>query len=145
VSGTNQFRKDGVLYLDSQTRFAAITDGLSQTLFVGERPPSAQGNFGWWYGGWGQNKDGSGDTVLSVRERNLNSIYAPGCPVGPYEFGPGRIDNQCDTFHFWSLHIGGGAHFLFGDGSVRFLRYSAAPLMPALATRSGGETFMLPD
>jgi hypothetical protein len=27
----------------------------------------------------------------------------------------------------------------FADGSVRFVRYTAAPLMPALASRNGGE------
>jgi prepilin-type processing-associated H-X9-DG protein len=47
-------------------------------------------------------------------------------------------------FHFWSVHIR-GAHFLFGDGSVRFLPYSADAVLPALATRSGGETGGLGD
>ena len=42
-------------------------------------------------------------------------------------------------YHFWSPHAGAGAHFLFADGSVRFLSYSAAPIMPALSTRAGGE------
>jgi prepilin-type processing-associated H-X9-DG protein len=46
-------------------------------------------------------------------------------------------------FHFWSLHAG-GAHFLFADGSVRFLSYSAAPILPALASRAGGETVEIP-
>lgn len=142
VSGSNQFRKDGLLYLNSKVRLAEVTDGASNTLAVGERPPSANGVFGWWYAGWGQSKDGSGDMVLSVRERNV-ATYAPGCPRGPYEFGPGRVTNQCDLFHYWSLHIG-GAHFLFCDGSARFLSYSAAPLMPALATRAGGESVTLP-
>ena len=41
-------------------------------------------------------------------------------------------------FYFWSPHSG-GAHFLFADGSVRFFNYSAAPLLPALASRAGGE------
>lgn len=30
-----------------------------------------------------------------------------------------------------------------GDGSTRFFNYSAAPIMPALATRSGNETVSL--
>lgn len=144
VEGTDQFRRDGVLYLDSKTHFADITDGISNTLFVGERPPSADGALGWWYAGEGQSKDGSGDMVLGVQERNVAG-YGKGCPVGPFDFGPGRPDNQCDAFHFWSLHLGDGAHFLFGDGSVRFVRYSAAPLLPALATRSNGEPAVLPD
>jgi prepilin-type processing-associated H-X9-DG protein len=39
----------------------------------------------------------------------------------------------------------GGANFLMVDGSVHFIHYSAAPLMPALATRSGREVVSLPD
>ena len=105
---------------------------------VGERPPSADGVLGWWYAGVGQARDGSADIVLGVQERNVGSL-APGCRVGPYDFGPGQTTNQCDAFHFWSLHLGGGANFLFADGSVHFLSYSARRIMVALATRAGGE------
>jgi len=30
------------------------------------------------------------------------------------------------------------------DGSVHFLAYSAAPIMPALASRAGGEAVQVP-
>ncbi len=143
VSGSNQFRKDGILYLDSRTRIADITDGTGNTFMVGERPPSADGVFGWWYAGEGQAEDGSGDMVLSVRERNVTPVV-PDCPRGPYSFGPGAIRNQCDLFHFWSPHTG-GAHFLFADGSARFLRYSADSIFPALATRAGREAVTVPE
>jgi hypothetical protein len=143
VQGTNYYRQNGVLYLDSHIRITDITDGASNTLCVGERPPSADGGFGWWYAGTGQSRDGSGDMVLGVREINAGP-YGWDCPLGPYSFGPGRSDNQCDAFHFWSLHIG-GAHFLVADGSVHFLSYSANSILPALATRSGGEAVSLPD
>ena len=43
-----------------------------------------------------------------------------------------------DANHFWSLHSG-GANFAFCDGSVKLLRYSADAILPALATRAGGE------
>ena len=33
----------------------------------------------------------------------------------------------------------------FADGSARFFHYSAAPLMPALATRSGNEIVNFPN
>ena len=143
VEGTDQFHKDGLFFLDSRTRFADITDGMSNTLMVGERPPSADGVLGWWYGGEGQSKDGSGDMVLGVRELNV-STYGTDCSAGPYEFGPGKVSNQCDAFHYWSLHSG-GANFLFADGSVRFLSYSAEPVMTALATRAGQEVFEIPE
>lgn len=142
VAGLNTGRADGSLFLDSNLRLNDITDGTSSTLLVGERPPSTDFRYGWWYAGWGQNKDGEGDGVLGVRTfcREVSS----GCPEGPYHFTAGRFDNQCDAFHFWSPHPG-GANFAFADGSVRFLRYSADPIMPALPTRAGGETVELPD
>ncbi len=39
---------------------------------------------------------------------------------------------------YWSLHSD-GANFAFADGSIHVLRYSAASVMPALATQAGGE------
>jgi prepilin-type processing-associated H-X9-DG protein len=145
VEGTNQDAHDGVLFVDSQIKFANIRDGLSNTLMVGERPPSAHLDLGWWYAGKGLVNTGSGDMDLSVKEINVGTIETAGCPLGTYEYGPGSIQNQCDALHFWSLHPGGGAHFLFCDGSVHFIAYSAASVMRALATRAGGETATIPD
>ena len=51
---------------------------------------------------------------------------------------PGQIQNTCDQMHFWSLHPGGSI-FLLADGSVRFMNYSANSILPALATKDGGE------
>ena len=136
VEGTDQFKRDGLLYADSRTLLTAVSDGTSSTLLVGERPPSADLRLGWWYRGWGQNKEGSAEMLLGAYEENTSR---PSCPPGPYHFGPGKFDNLCDAFHFWSPHTG-GANFAFADGSVRFLPYSADSIMPALATRSGGET-----
>lgn len=136
VEGTNQFLHDGLLFLDSNIRFADVHDGLSQTLCVGERPPSADLRMGWWYRGWGQNKNGSAEMILGVREINETRTE---CEIQGHRFSPGRIDRHCDFFHFWSLHSG-GANFAFADGSVRFLKYSAEAILPALGTRAGRET-----
>jgi prepilin-type processing-associated H-X9-DG protein len=101
--------------------------------------------YGWWYAAQGMLGTGAGDMVLGVRE-----LVPPGqpfvwfCPRGPYHFVPGRLDQECDAFHYWSQHIG-GANFLFVDGSVHFLPYAADAVLPALATRSGGEAVSLPD
>ena len=65
------------------------------------------------------------------------------CAANKYLFGPGKISENCDMAHFWSLHSG-GANFANADGSVRFLSYSVDPtVMKALGTRAGGEVFTL--
>ncbi len=141
VEGIDQDQRDGMLALDSRVRLTDIQDGTNNTLLLGERPPSADFRFGWWYRGWGQRKDGSGEMVLGVRELNTSRLS---CPFEPSRFQQGRFDDPCSMFHFWSPHTG-GANFAFADGSVRFLRYSADDIMPALATRAGGEAVTLPD
>jgi len=146
-------KRIGIMYWQSKVQIADVADGTSNTLLVGERPVSTNYDYGWWFTGAGQPspnnttsfpQTGSGDVALGTNEVLVDGYYVAGggagtnCPVGPYEFGPGRVENMCDTFHFWSLHTG-GANFLFGDGSARFLSYTAKSVLPALATRAGGE------
>jgi prepilin-type N-terminal cleavage/methylation domain-containing protein/prepilin-type processing-associated H-X9-DG protein len=141
VEGIDQFSRDGLFYLDSAVRLSDVADGTSQTLCLGERPPAADLKLGWWYRGWGQSTDGSAEMLLGARERN-ESIGD--CDAGAHRYKPGRIDDICSVFHFWSLHPG-GANFAFADGSARFLRYDADAILPALATRAGGESVAVPD
>jgi prepilin-type processing-associated H-X9-DG protein len=124
-------------------RLTDITDGTSQTLMVGERPPPDSLQAGRWYTStyileW----VGGPDASLLVNQYKWVSDWE--CAMAGTAYGPGRTDNPCDRLHFWSLH-GGGANFLFADGGVRFLGYSAAPILGDLASRSGGETVSLPD
>jgi prepilin-type N-terminal cleavage/methylation domain-containing protein/prepilin-type processing-associated H-X9-DG protein len=122
--------KDGVIFRSSDTRLVDITDGTSNTLLLGERPPSPAPALDWGWWAWSVY-----DTALAVVDRR--ALAYPDCPV-PAVYGPGRHDNDCDTHHFWSFHTN-GSNWLFADGSVRFLPYAAAPLLPDLATRNGGE------
>ena len=143
VSGKDLTTKDCVFFRDSYLRIADITDGTSSTLMAGERPPSADFQFGWWYAGAGQKFTGSCDMLMGVYEQNALPVMAGSCAPGSYPFGPGNARNQCDMFHFWSEHSG-GAHFLFADGSVHFVSYSVGPALLALASRAGNEAVNLP-
>lgn len=144
-SGSQTARGDGVIYANSTTRLELISDGTSSTILVGERPPSADLRYGWLYAGVGQDGTGSLDSVIGVNDRNR--LFLPqyrGCGTGPFPFAGHRTDEHCAVFQYWSLHPG-GANFAFADGSVRFLRYPANDILPALATRAGGEVVAVPD
>jgi prepilin-type N-terminal cleavage/methylation domain-containing protein len=144
VHGVNQNSKDGVLYVDSAVRLLDISDGTSNTLMLGERPPSPYFILGWWYAGTGQNTSGSAEMLLGSNEILQSTRLFQDCPAGAYRFGPGTLRDNCTTLHFWSMHPG-GAHFALTDGSVRFITYDAADIVTQMATRAGGEIVTLPQ
>jgi prepilin-type processing-associated H-X9-DG protein/prepilin-type N-terminal cleavage/methylation domain-containing protein len=135
----------GILGSEPGCRLTDVTDGTSQTIMVGERPPPEALLAGWWYPAeqlYGMDEGYRGPNNVIWFGSGTSFALEDGCIVR-VAFGPGRLDNPCDRYHLWSLHPG-GANFLFADGSVRFLPYSAASLMMPLATRNGGEVIDLP-
>jgi prepilin-type N-terminal cleavage/methylation domain-containing protein/prepilin-type processing-associated H-X9-DG protein len=122
----------------NRTTVRLVTDGLSNSLLFGERPPSPDS--GW--GVWGYEHL---DSCLGTPNRSWYLMYATDlqgnpCPNVQQLFAPQLVaNNPCDTHHFWSKHNGGG-NWTFGDGSVRFLGYSAGSIViPMMCTKSGGE------
>lgn len=134
---------DGAMGGNVGTPLSDILDGTSSTLMFGERPPLGRYLAGTWYSGYLPfdyevlDCGGGLNSMVTSWDQDRTVCKAP------FRFGPGRVENPCDFFHYWSLH-GGGANFLFCDGSVRFLPYSAEPLMVPLATRAGGEVVAVP-
>ncbi len=143
VAGENFKNNDGMFHPDFRITAQTVLDGTSNTLFIGERPTTRNGLWGTWYAGWGTFRFFRGQ-LLAVSERWANGIAHShlGCPQQVSAFEKGVYDNPCYHGLYWSLHPG-GANFAFADGSVRFLRYSAVDVLPALATASGGESVAL--
>jgi prepilin-type processing-associated H-X9-DG protein len=126
-----------------------VTDGVSNTLLVVERPPAMMGAGGDW--GWWESYD-AGDVAVGMQTTSW--LGGTSCAASPTYFGGGTASGAtmatltndptfCGANHSWSWHPG-GANMLLGDGGVKFMKYDAALIMPALATRAGGETVTVP-
>ena len=108
----------------------AITDGLSNTFFVCDRPSFLS------YSSWAGCPTGAANPFLMApgnygAETTLVMCHAG--PTGPNS--PGVFDADST----WSPHAV-GVPYLLGDGSVRYISNSIAiPTWMALATRAGGE------
>jgi len=128
-------------------RVTDIRDGSSNTLMVGERPPSPELYWGWWaYQAFDSGLWAVQQTPYIIYSTDRPAVTTAGASAGtgaacptPAIYGPGRPDNYCDANHFWSFHTGGG-YWLFCDGSVRTLSYTAGPTaLGQMATISGKE------
>jgi prepilin-type processing-associated H-X9-DG protein len=156
---------DGMFSSDYCYPVSAVTDGLSNTMFVGEtskfiNDPDGDWFYQWtqdcWYGSW------LGDGASRIFAFALTAPKPNGQPIVPdvaadgtygvdWHQNPNNEVVKMGNWGFRSMHPG-GLNFVFGDGSVRFIKNSievAGPLGPdgkttngvyrKLATRAGGE------
>jgi hypothetical protein len=115
---------NGVLFLNSSVRFEEITDGSSNTIFIGER--LLEGTDLGWVSGTRATLRNAGSPINTAV---VPMLPAPG-PGGPAALSVGGFSSQHE----------GGAHFALGDGSVRFLSENInISNYEALAHRADGE------
>jgi len=112
-----------------KVKMASVIDGTSNTLMVGERPPSNDAYWGWWM-------YSDSDNILAYPNRETFTVS--GCSPPEY-FRADRVSNPKAACHYWSLHPGGG-NWLLADGSVRYIAYTAATTtLVDMASMNGGE------
>jgi prepilin-type processing-associated H-X9-DG protein len=108
----------GAFFANSRARAADFLDGAGHTAVVGER--SARRLATTWTGMHPDEEEGP-ERVIGFTEGSPN-------------------DPAADEASFSSRHSG-GVHFLFGDGSVRFLRdHMDRAVYEAIGTRAGEES-----
>jgi prepilin-type N-terminal cleavage/methylation domain-containing protein/prepilin-type processing-associated H-X9-DG protein len=151
----------GVFGLDVSYTIATVTDGLSNTLFVGEtcrflNDPDVVA-MPWNRGGYfGSTGGGTRSYVLATTTPKINANFLTPDPGADFTyFDKWYLTNNYinyGQFGFRSRHPG-GANFLLGDGSVRFIKETINLAGPPnvgspglslgtfrqLSTRSGGE------
>ncbi len=150
--GSVELRPDGAFGTNHAFPIGAFRDGLSQTLFVGEfsrfkndpdpfmniwsrvfRPPSSI--FGV------TRPQGLASVVPRINAPLMEPDYPPPRDsTAAITWRDDSTNQQMGQFGFRSRHVG-GANFLFGDGSVRFIKdtINVRDVYWALSTRHGGE------
>ncbi len=127
---------DGLFYRNSFINYREITDGLTHTIAAGERSRRL-GNSTWTGSVTGATLGPPEGWDGSVGRFRIEP--GPGMTLGHAGEGLGPGDPRGDFNMFYSRH-GQGAHFVFADGRVTFLRTSiGSKVFDALSTRDGGE------
>jgi len=122
---------NGILHRDGRVRMRDITDGVTHTMMVGEHSWDSN-TYRPWPNGIGDSGGGAGCACAkNIGEySHLNSL-------GIEVWGQ---NDEYNNVSFGSQHAGGGAHFLFADGSVHMIAADVElALLKAAATMNEAE------
>jgi len=125
---------DGIFYVQSKIRFADVTDGLANTIFVSEVPDSGGDAIGQFNAGADRRVvfSGGADSNPPTEMSEFLIASETNDPIN------GGAEEAAGSWH------PGGAQFLMGDGSVQFLSENMdMTTYRALSTRSGAEVVTL--
>jgi prepilin-type N-terminal cleavage/methylation domain-containing protein/prepilin-type processing-associated H-X9-DG protein len=127
---------EGLFYRNRSARIAQITDGTSQTFAVGERSQNLS------RASWTGAITGASVPIVALQAEHGLDPEGGGALVLAHTgegHGPNAPSGLAHADQYWSLHPG-GAHFLFGDGSVHFIKELVGfTIFQSLATKAGGE------
>jgi prepilin-type processing-associated H-X9-DG protein len=108
-------------------RFAQVTDGMSNTIFVGEiLPDCTDHGVENWLSFWNYNGLNNAHSSTSVPINNMTTCYKAGLPAAELATKAGVTHPNCGARSNWNFSWGfrsrhpGGAQFLMGDGGVKF-------------------------
>jgi prepilin-type N-terminal cleavage/methylation domain-containing protein len=123
---------DGVFYRNSKTRLGDVTDGLSNTLFVGERGTNLA--LASWTGA-------PPTAIVPARAPSLPAGRAPAFTLGHTGDAAGfYVPNSFQSVAGFSSFHPGVVQFLVGDGSVRCIRDGTSPAVwEGLGTRASAD------
>lgn len=110
--------------LGAKVRLANITDGTSNTIFVGEVLPIEHDHH--WHGAWAHFNGGAShaSTIVPINHKTYNVGNCTGTnSKGQAVAATNSARNWNVAWGFKSLHSG-GANFLMGDAAVRFIPQS---------------------
>jgi prepilin-type N-terminal cleavage/methylation domain-containing protein/prepilin-type processing-associated H-X9-DG protein len=151
VDGSGVYDDNTGTVSNVKIRISQVTDGMSTTMMVAERPPDPPGDWGFW--DYYEEDVWWDDVRAPVKRTNLfysNNYNAPGDPPCPNPAIPkwSNPNNYCAFNVIWSNHPE-GLNVMMGDGSVRFMTYAAGnalatsvsgqSVFQAMATRAGAE------
>jgi prepilin-type N-terminal cleavage/methylation domain-containing protein/prepilin-type processing-associated H-X9-DG protein len=146
-AGGSSGASNGPFFRNSKTTIGSVTDGMSNSIFIGERSGNRSPST------WAGSVPGGRCPAWMANQPPSPYSAPPGTPYDNADYAQALVLAHGNATHvpsvdypifdadtFYSTHAGSGVNFLFGDGSVHFLTKSMNPLtFQSLCTMAGGE------